>query len=135
MIIDANELIIGRLATFVAKQLLLGEEVSIVNSEKAVISGPRKKILNNYKEKRERGHPYAGPFTPTQPHMLLKRTIRGMLPWGQSRGREAYKRIKCYNGVPKEFQGKQFETVAQANVSKLPHYKFMKLSELSEELK
>lgn len=135
MIIDANELILGRLATFVAKKLLLGEEITIVNSENAVISGTRKKILNSYKERRERGHPYAGPFFPTQPHMLLKRTIRGMIPWGQSRGREAFKRVKCYNGVPKEFQGKQLETVAGANASKLPHYKFMKLSELSEELK
>ena len=42
IVIDANELILGRLATQVAKKLLLGVEVQIINCEKAVISGTKK---------------------------------------------------------------------------------------------
>ena len=40
-IIDASECIMGRLASSVAKTLLKGEEVHIVNAENAVISGSK----------------------------------------------------------------------------------------------
>ena len=32
--------------------------------------------------------------------MLVKRMIRGMLPYKTARGRAAYKRLKVYNGDP-----------------------------------
>ena len=34
---------------------LAGEEIAIVNAEKAIISGSRARVLANYKHKRERG--------------------------------------------------------------------------------
>ena len=37
-IIDASGAILGRLGTNVAKRLLSGEEISIVNTEKAIIT-------------------------------------------------------------------------------------------------
>ena len=55
MIIDANNLILGRMATFVAKQALLGEEISIVNCEKAIMTGNKQQILAKYKKKNEYG--------------------------------------------------------------------------------
>ena len=45
MIIDAKDLIAGRMGAFVAKQLLLGETVDIVNAEKAVISGKKNVVF------------------------------------------------------------------------------------------
>jgi len=135
MIIDAKDLLLGRIASFAAKQALLGEEVTILNSESVVVSGTKKLVLGRYKEGRERGHPYAGPFMPTQPHMMLKRTIRGMVPWQQPRGREAMKRIKCYKGVPKEFESKDIQTVENAKAEKLPHFRYISLGEISKELK
>ena len=54
-VIDANGLILGRLASTVAKRLLSGdEEIHIVNAEKAVISGSRASTLRDYRETRER---------------------------------------------------------------------------------
>ncbi len=38
MIIDANNMILGRLASFAAKKALLGEKIDVINCEKAVIS-------------------------------------------------------------------------------------------------
>ena len=47
-VIDANGLILGRLASTVAKRLLSGdEEIHIVNAEKAVISGSRASTLRH----------------------------------------------------------------------------------------
>ena len=48
MIIDANNLILGRLGTYAAKKALLGEKIDIVNCESCVITGNRKKIFDNY---------------------------------------------------------------------------------------
>ena len=43
-IIDASNLLLGRLASIIAKRLLSGEEIIVVNAEKAVISGNRENI-------------------------------------------------------------------------------------------
>ena len=39
MIINAENLILGRMTTYAAKKALQGEEVDIVNCEKAIITG------------------------------------------------------------------------------------------------
>ncbi|MBW2986984.1 50S ribosomal protein L13 [Candidatus Woesearchaeota archaeon] len=135
MIVDATNLIVGRFATFVAKQALLGETVDVVNCEKAVISGERKKILAKFNQRVQRGSPHWGPFYPKMPHLLVKRMIRGMLKHRDGRQREAFKRIKCHIGIPEEFEGKKFETVKEANVDKLPNLKFMVVGELAHLLK
>ncbi|GAJ21048.1 unnamed protein product, partial [marine sediment metagenome] len=46
-----------------------------------------------------------GPKHAKTSEKIVKRTIRGMLPEHRfGRGRETYKRIKCFIGIPKEFQ-------------------------------
>jgi large subunit ribosomal protein L13 len=120
IIIDAKNQIMGRIATVAAKQALLGEDVSVINSEKAVISGRREYTLARFKKKRDMGVPPKGPFVPRMPDRLTRRIIRGMLPMANARGRTAYKRVLCYIGTPKEFEGKPTMQVAGANASKLP---------------
>jgi len=44
-IIDADKLILGRMASIVAKRLLNGEMIIIVNAESTVISGSRRNII------------------------------------------------------------------------------------------
>jgi len=44
----------------------------------------------------------------------VKRTVRGMIPYQKPHGRAAYKRLKCYIGVPKQFNEKDAEIVEQA---------------------
>jgi len=105
VIIDAKDHILGRLASKVAKLALEGNEVIILNSEKTVISGTNKKRIEEFfKEKRDRGDPYHGPFYPRYPDQIVKRVIRGMLPYKKERGRKALKRIKAYIGVPEELK-------------------------------
>lgn len=133
MIIDAKDTIAGRLATYVTKQALLGETIDIVNAEKAVLSGSKKDLINKYTNRRVKGDPHFGPYFPRASHMIFKRMIRGMLPYKQTKGREAFKRIKCHKGVPKFFEGKEMVTLKQFHVSKLPtkkHLTFEKLSKL-----
>ena len=135
MIIDAKNLIAGRLGSYVAKKAILGETISIVNAELAVISGQKKNILEKYRAQANRGEPFHGPFLPKTPDRFLRRLIRGMLPHKQTKGREAFKRIMCYIGVPEEFKGKQFETVKGANVTKMQHLKYLTIKEICYLLK
>ncbi|MFH1592743.1 MAG: 50S ribosomal protein L13 [Candidatus Woesearchaeota archaeon] len=135
MIIDANNLIAGRLGTVAAKRALLGEEVFIVNSEKAVITGSKKIILGKYADQSKRGEPFHGPFLPKTPDRFLKRLIRGMLPYKQFKGLSAFKRIKCYSGVPEGFKDKKLETIEKANVLKMQNLKYISVGMLCKLLK
>src|SRR5207244_3829716 len=97
VVVDASGLVVGRMATFVAKQAIQGAEVHIVNAEKAIIVGAsRKSIQEHYQFKREVGTSRKGPFFPREPHLLVKRTCRGMINYQSSQGRAAYKRIKAH---------------------------------------
>jgi large subunit ribosomal protein L13 len=134
MIVDAENMILGRLASFVAKKALLGEKVDIVNVEKAVVSGNRLGVLEHYREKRVRGYALHGPYFPRDPLQMVKRTIRGMIPYKQGKGKDAFKRVRCHIGVPKEFEGKKMETVKDADASKVYRTKFITVAEISKHL-
>ena len=114
LIIDAEGATLGRLSTNVAKKLLNGESVAIINSEKAIISGKKPAIKEHYKKKREVGTYRKGPFFPRTAERIVKRSVRGMIPYQKPHGRAAYKRLKCYIGIPKEFEGEKFEKIKEA---------------------
>ncbi|MDH5448057.1 MAG: 50S ribosomal protein L13 [Candidatus Bathyarchaeota archaeon] len=118
-IVDADNLILGRMATVVAKRLLQGESVIILNAEKAVISGKRLSRVKETKQKLEIGHPRKGPYFPKRPDRFVKRAIRGMLPRKKPKGIEAYKRLRVFIGVPKEFKDHQLEIISEARAEKL----------------
>lgn len=129
-IIDANGATLGRLSTNAAKRLLNGEEIAVINSEKAIISGKKSAIKNRYKDKREVGTYRKGPFFPRMPDGIVKRTIRGMISYQTPRGRASFKRLKCYIGVPKEFEGKKFETIEEAKKQPVDYITIEELSKL-----
>ena len=131
-VIDATNAILGRLGTNVAKRLLNGENIIIVNSEKAIIIGKKRSLIEEYRAKREIGTSRKGPFFPRMPDRIVKRTIRGMLPYQQHKGRSALKRLKCYIGVPEEFKNKKFEIVEKALISNPIEY--ITIEELSRYL-
>jgi len=120
-IINGDGLLLGRLASITASRALAGEEIAIVNVEKVIISGSRARVLANYRHKRERGASGAhwGPFVPRRPDHLMKRTIRGMLPYKRPRGVDAMKRIRCYVGVPAGFAGKEMEVPEEVHMNRL----------------
>ncbi len=105
-IIDGNNAILGRLASHVAKEALKGHEIIILNCEQVVITGNKKNIEDKFKEKRGRvGSGQQGPKHSRLSEKIVKRAIRGMLPNHRyGRGKEVLKKIKCYVGIPKEFQ-------------------------------
>ena len=130
MIIDANNLILGRLGTFVAKNVLLGEKIDIVNCEECVVSGRKKDIYSKYDRFLWMGTPAKGPFNYKTPERLVKRAIRGMLPYKKARGKEAFKSIKCYRGIPESLKGQKLETITGANVEKLPNLDYVKVRDI-----
>ena len=136
IIVDATDLLVGRMAVHVAKQSLLGKEVSVINCDKAVYSGSKDRILASYVHKYHRGVPAKGPYIHRKSFEIVKRTIRGMLPYRKSHGALAFARIKCYNGVPKAFAGKEAEFVqfSDAHKDKLPKYKYVSVGEISKRL-
>ena len=105
-IIDGKNAILGRMAAYVAKEALKGEDIAIVNCEQIIITGNKRNIQENFEAKRKRvGSTQKGPKVSRNPERIVKRVIRGMLPnYRVGRGRVAFKRIKCYIGIPKEFE-------------------------------
>jgi len=134
MMIDANNLILGRIATISAKKALMGERVDIINCEKAVITGSRREVLEKFKRRVKRGIPSKGPYYPKRADMLVRRSIRGMLPYKQEKGRKAFKRIRCYIGHPEKFKDKKIETVKKADFSKIPVLRYVRVGELCKEI-
>jgi len=62
VVIDASGLILGRMASKVAKRLLLGEHITIVNAEKATLSGKKLSRIKEAKAFLDVGHPRKGHF-------------------------------------------------------------------------
>jgi large subunit ribosomal protein L13 len=133
IIIDAKGLILGRMSSIVAKRLLQGESIIVLNAEKAAISGKRLQIVHEAKAFLEVGHPRKGPYHPRRPDRIVRRTVRGMLPWKKPKGRQAYKRLKVYLGAPKEFDGKEIQTILDASAEKLKS-PYITVGELAKEI-
>ncbi len=129
--IDATNMILGRLATYAAKQALLGEKITVINCENAVLSGSKAQIVDRYKNRISRGIPLKGPYFPRTPDRIVRRTIRGMLPYKKQRGQEAFDRIMCYIGTPANIEG-QAQTIKQADAAKLPTLKRVTVGEVAK---
>lgn len=135
MIIDASNVILGRLCSYAAKQAMLGQKIDIINCEKAVISGARLEIIARYKHTRfGRTTPMHGPFISRMPDRFVRRAIRGMLPHKKSKGEDAFKRVMCHIGVPKEFEGKHAESLKTSQVEHKQITRYMHVLELCKEL-
>ncbi len=108
-IIDGKDAVLGRLASYVARESRKGEEVAILNCGQIRITGNKRDIKNKFEKSRKKvGSGQQGPKISRSKEKIVKRAIRGMLPnHRKGQGKEALKRIKCYVGVPKEFQGKE----------------------------
>lgn len=129
-IIDATDLIVGRMASCVAKWALLGDKVDIVNCEKAMIVGQKKVIIKQHMFRNELGQIRQGPYFQRMPDRYVRRVIRGMVPRRQEKGRLAYERVMCYIGIPEKLNGKKLETIERANVKKATKAPHMTIKEL-----
>jgi len=121
ILVNAEDKVVGRLASFVAKKAIEGKQITVVNAEKALITGSRDDALKKMKTKlgmRGKGNPEKGPKFSKMPDRVLRMSIRGMLPWKSSRGKQAYRRVYVYIGIPEEFSGSKFEEIGGKQASK-----------------
>lgn len=137
VIIDATNLILGRMASIVAKMLLMGYRVTIVNAEKAVVSGKPKMVIESYKllfRVKTLRNPYrTGIRRPRTPERIIRYAIRGMLPKNNPRGKKALKNLRVYVGVPEEVKGKEIKTIKEASADRL-RGKYITVGELAKQL-
>jgi large subunit ribosomal protein L13 len=132
-IVDAKGLILGRMASIVAKRLLKGEKIIILNAEEAVISGKRSSIIREAKKFLQVGHFRKGPLHRRRPDTIVKRTIKGMLPRRKSQGIDAFKRLKVYIGTPEKFGRLDTNKILEADSAHL-NGSYIKISELSKNI-
>jgi large subunit ribosomal protein L13 len=107
IVFDGDGAVLGRLGSRIAKLLLKGEEVHLINAEKIVISGNKNQIVERYmvrRRLRSKQNPEKSPKWPKRPDLLVRRIIRGMLPRKKATGRNAFKRLRVYIGNPKNFE-------------------------------
>ena len=137
MIIDGKDLVLGRLASFVAKRLLEGERVTIVNAEQVVITGRREATFDMYDawfRVRNLANPRKGPFHFKLPNQLVRLSIRGMLPFDKPRGKEAYRRLRVYIGIPSNLPRGELRSIPEAILQRLGTRRFIRVGELSQHL-
>ena len=132
-VIDGEGLVLGRFASVVAKRLLAGETIDIVNAEKIVISGDKKTIIEKEKEFLNVGGFEKGPVHYRQPHRIVRQSIRGMLPYRKTTGRAAYRKLKVHIGVPDEFESVEMEKMEKYHSSKL-NRGFVTIGEIAENI-
>lgn len=113
-VIDAEGHILGRISSEVAQRIMNGEEITIVNASKAIVTGKREAVFRKYKQRKDRGKIRKGPYYPRRADLILKRTVKGMVPYGKSRGKEALSRLKVFVGVPDEYSDTEKEKVEDA---------------------
>lgn len=103
IVVDASGQVLGRLASKVAKLLLEGHDVYVINAPHVLISGERDRVVREWKEQLRIGsvvNPEHGPYHSRRPDRIIKDVVGGMLPRGKSKGRDALKRLKVYNYSP-----------------------------------
>ncbi|MDH3360822.1 MAG: 50S ribosomal protein L13 [Nitrosopumilus sp.] len=108
IVVDATDHIAGRLSSNVAKLLINGNRVSVVNCEKIMMSGTRSNQIKEYREFLEINsiiNPKHGPVHYRRPDTLMTKMIRQMLPYDRKpSGKEAHQRLRTYIGSPKELK-------------------------------
>ena len=125
MIIDAENQILGRLCSQIAKKLLSGEEIVVVNVEKSVISGRPEFLKEHYLERRQKGDAHKGPFYPRYPDKLFVRAVRGMVPYKKPKGREAMKRLKVFVGNPENMKAEKIAKSVESLTCKYSTLEFV----------
>jgi len=130
VVVDARDCILGRVASQVAEAALDGDRVAVINAEDAVITGSEDDIMSTFRKRRDLGSD-SGPYYPKRPDEILKRSIRGMLPYKKQRGREAFENVRVYVGNPHDRDG---EILDGTSLDRLSNIRFVHLGDVSEQL-
>jgi large subunit ribosomal protein L13 len=134
--VDATNQIAGRLSSKVAKLILSGRRVVVVNAERSLISGSRTSVINQWKERLElssRVNPIYGPIHPRRPDNILRRMVRGMVPRKKPKGALAMKRLRVYVGIPAEVKATKL-TRFEGTTATRPIPVYVTMGDLSKSL-
>jgi large subunit ribosomal protein L13 len=136
IVVDATNCIAGRMCSHVSKLLLQGNRVTVVNAERAMLSGNRYKTINSYKEHLEINsvtNPIHGPFHPRRPDTIISKMVRGMIPKRKSDGIEAFKRLRVYMGVPEAMKGASMKSFDDSKITKPESY-YISIAEVANQI-
>ena len=133
-VIDGKDLVLGRLGSVVAKRLLMGESIKIVNCKDVVILGRKKYLVEKYKNKLSNKVIKQGPYYSRSPADIVKRALRNMVPYKNQRGVEALKRLKCYNSVPSILLNAEKEAMDGAKVDSNSVFYYTKVGDICQVL-
>jgi large subunit ribosomal protein L13 len=136
IVIDATDQILGRLASYAAKNALSGSTVIVLNAEKAVISGRKSNIVEEAKRRlktRTLANQTTAPVHQRRPDLYLRRVVRGMLPWKKAKGKAAFHRVLVFMGVPEEYSKRKAAKIPDADASRLTS-PYITLEALAEEI-
>jgi len=134
--IDATNQIAGRLSSRIAKLILTGKKVIVVNAEKSLISGSRGSVMAAWMNRLELGskvNPIYGPIHPRRPDNILRRMVRGMVPRKKSKGAMAMRRLRVYIGVPEEMKERKMVQFEDTTATR-PVPVYVTMAELSRNL-
>lgn len=133
-IIDGKDLVLGRLGSDIAKRLLLGENIILVNCRDIVILGKKKFLVKRYKEKLTNKVVKQGPYYSRSPSDIVKRAFRNMLPYKNERGAQAFKRLKCYNSTPSTLIKEEKEVVELAKLDSQSVFYYTRIEDICRAL-
>ncbi len=135
MVVDAKDKVLGRVASQVAKELLNGKKVAIVNAELSFVTGNKIALISKYRTRlnlQEKENPEHSPYWPRRPDMLVRRVVRGMLPYHKKpSGKTAYRNLRVFMGVP-SFLSKAKVTAMETKSPKKMYVKYLYIKELSQ---
>ncbi len=124
-VINGSQYPLGRLSSVVAKLLIDGERVVVVNASNVVISGSKEMVLRERREKRGIGTPRMGPEHPKKPSGILRKSVRGMLP-GKRKGKEMLSRLRVHDHVPDEYKDADFMEI---RIKRSPQVRYVTLED------
>lgn len=118
IVVDGKGHLMGRLAAYVAKELLCGQRVVVVRVEQLVLSGKlfnRRVEFLEFRNKISNVNPrHGGPYHYRSPSKMFWRAVRGMLPHKTRRGEVALERLKIFEGCPYPYSHKKRMVVPRA---------------------
>ncbi len=114
MIVNAEKMVAGRLSSKIAKALINGETITIVNAENAVLVGGKEDLLKKFTARVDaavHSNPHYGPKYDRIPSKMLRKMVKGMLPNKSRTNERLISNLKVYNSVPKEFAEQEFAKI------------------------
>ncbi|EGR31204.1 hypothetical protein IMG5_115900 [Ichthyophthirius multifiliis] len=136
VVIDAQGHLLGRLASYVAKELLSGQRIVVVRAEGINVSGSlfRNRVkFSEFLNKWMNHNPRRGFQHFRAPTKIFWRCVRGMIPHLTPRGAAALQKLKIFEGVPAPYDRVKKQVVVDAlKVQRLKNQRhYCKLGDLS----